>query len=267
MYPFHITIRRKLTFSSMVLSSKYLCKPEVKALNASPNISDVAALIADPSRAAILMTLLGGQTLLASELARIAVVTPQTASFHLTKMVDGGLLVSESHGRNRYFRLASPEIAHVLEALAIVAKPAQVRSLRQSDQTRALRFARTCYDHLAGEVGVAVTSRMLALGWLIPDDREFKVTDQGAIGLLAMGVDVAGLRVGRRAFARQCLDWSERRYHAAGVLGAAITTRFFELGWIERIPGIRAVAVTESGAEGLLANFDIRLAEVRNESA
>ncbi len=213
----------------------------------------------------MLMTLLGGQTILASELARIAEITPQTASVHLTKMVDGGLLVSESRGRNRYFRLASPEVAHVLEALAIVAKPKPVRSLRQSDETKALHFARTCYDHLAGEVGVAVTSKMLNHGWLVPDGRDFAITENGVSAFQSIGVDIEGLRMSRRTFARQCLDWSERRYHVAGVLGAAITTRFFNLGWIQRKPGIRAVVVTESGAKGLLKNFDIRIGELRNE--
>lgn len=235
-------------------------------MNTNPNIANVATLIADSSRSAMLMALLGGQTLLASELARIAGITPQTASAHLAKMVEGGLLGSESHGRNRYFRLTSPEVAHVLEALAIVAKPAKVRSLRQSDETKALHFARTCYDHMAGEVGVTITSRMLELGWIAPDGRDFIVTGSGSDGLLTIGVNASDLNGRRRIFARQCLDWSERRYHLAGALGAAITTRFFDLGWIQRKPGTRAIMVTESGAGGLLKTFGMRIAELRKET-
>lgn len=235
-------------------------------MNGTPNISEVAALIADPSRGTMLTTLLGGQTLLASELARIARVTPQTASAHLAKMVNGGLILSESHGRNRYFRLASPEVANVLEALSIVAKPTKVRSLRQSEQTKALHFARTCYDHLAGEVGVALTSKMLEFDWLMCEGKNFAITDRGADGLLAIGVDMRRIPTGRRALARQCLDWSERRYHVAGLLGAAITNRFFELGWIEQKASTRAIEVTKAGAQGLSKNFDIRVDALKSQS-
>ena len=232
-------------------------------MDGNPNIAHVAALIADPSRARMLMTLLGGQTLMASELARIAAITPQTASWHLTKMVDGGLLHSVYRGRNRYFYLGSPEVAHVLETLSLVAKPTQVRSLRQSDEVRALRFARTCYDHLAGEVGVAVTSRLLSLGWLVPNGRDFAVTEDGASEFRKwFGMELDGIRLSRRVFARQCLDWSERRHHVAGVLGAIMTTRFFELGWIRRKPGTRAVIVTEAGAAGLLETLGLPIHEL-----
>lgn len=216
----------------------------------------------------MLTTLLGGQTLLASELARIAGVTPQTASAHLAKMVDGGLIISESHGRNRYFRLASSDVAHVLEALSLVAKPTKIRSLRQSEKIKALHYARTCYDHLAGEVGVAITSRMLELKWLIANGKDFIITDNGAAGLLSIGVDVSEIYTGRRAMARQCLDWSERRYHVAGLLGATITNRFFELSWIERKVDTRAITVTKVGSQALLKNFDIRVdaLKIQNES-
>lgn len=223
----------------------------------NPGISSVAALIADPSRAAMLTTLLSGQTLLASELARAARVTPQTASSHLAKLVEGGLLSTEARGRCRYFRLASTDIAHALEALSVVAKPVPVRSLRQSQEAQALRWARTCYDHLAGEIGVAVASQMLRFGWLSVDGADFSVTSAGLHQLGALGVQVAVLRGQRRVLARPCLDWSERRYHLAGALGAALTSRFFALGWIKRVNASRAVLLTDEGAQGLRNHFDL----------
>ncbi len=228
-------------------------------MTANPNISLVASLIADPSRATMLMTLLGGQTLLASELARIGGITPQTASAHLAKMVDAGLLVSTTEGRNRYFRLTSPDVAHALEALAIVAKPTPIRSLRQANQTQALRFARTCYDHLAGELGVSITAQMLARGWISSNQKDYAIANSGISAMQDLGVRVEELNAQRRALARQCLDWSERRYHLAGSLGQALATRFFELGWLQKQEGMRSVTVTEVGAEGLLHHFGLRI--------
>jgi DNA-binding transcriptional ArsR family regulator len=223
----------------------------------TPNIVEVASLIGDPSRAAMLMSLLSGRALPASELARAARVTPQTASSHLAKMVEGGLLLHESYGRHRYYRLASAEVGQALEALNAIAAPKPVRSLRESDQSKALHFARTCYDHIAGEVGVALTDRMLALGIISEDRRDFVVTTDGAKWFRDFGIDLDEIRRGRRHFARQCLDWSERRHHTAGALGAAVTSRLFNLGWIDRIPGGRAIRVTEHGFRGLSQEFGI----------
>ncbi len=154
----------------------------------------MAALIADPPRSAMLLALLGGQTLLAGELARQARITPQTASTHLAKLVDGGLLSLLSRGRHRYFRLASADVAHVLESLITIAPPVKVRSLRQSAQTKALHSARTCYDHLAGEVGVAMTEKMVERQWLAMGEKQFTVTTAGRVALLELGIDVAGFR-------------------------------------------------------------------------
>lgn len=173
---------------------------------ATPNIVEVASLIGDESRAAMLMCLLGGKALPASELARAARITLQTASSHLAKMVEGGLLVHESYGRHRYYRLASAEVAQALEALAAIAPPKPVRSLRESDQSKALHFARTCYDHIAGEVGVALTVRMLELDLIREEERDFVVTDNGAKWFRDFGIDLEGMRRGRRHFARQCLE-------------------------------------------------------------
>ena len=225
----------------------------------TPNITQVASLIGDPSRAAMLMNLLGGKALPASELARAAHVTPQTASSHLAKMVEGGLVIHEPHGRHRYYRLASSEVGHALEALNAIAPAKPVRSLRESDQSKALHFARTCYDHIAGEVGVAFTDKILELGLITEAGRDFVVTKDGAKWFRNFGVDLHGIEQGRRHYARQCLDWSERRYHIAGALGAAVTNRLFELEWVTRIPGSRAIRVTSSGFQGFERELNISL--------
>ncbi|MDA8205803.1 MAG: helix-turn-helix domain-containing protein, partial [Thermaerobacter sp.] len=185
-------------------------------------------------------------------------VTPQTASSHLAKMVAGGLLVHESYGRHRYYRLANAEVGLALEALNTIASPKPVRSLRESDESRALRFARTCYDHLAGEVGVALTDKMVELGLIQVEGRDFVVTVDGSKWFHEFGIDVAGIRRGRRHFARQCLDWSERRHHLAGALGAALTNRLLELTWVERVARGRAVRVTSAGFVGFERELRIK---------
>lgn len=226
---------------------------------AKPNLVEVAALVGDPSRVTMLLELLGGKALPASVLARAAGITPQTASSHLAKLVEGGLLVMEMSGRHRYYRLAGPEVAYALEALNAIAKQKPVRSLKEYDQSKVLRYARTCYDHIAGEVGVGLTDRLLALGVIVRSGRDFVVSQEGYERFKRFGIDVDQVQKGRRHFARQCLDWSERRHHIAGGLGAAITNRLFELGWITRIPGGRAVRVTEAGLKGLADEFGLRL--------
>ncbi|CAG7626032.1 ArsR/SmtB family transcription factor [Paenibacillus allorhizosphaerae] len=224
-----------------------------------PNIVEVAALVGDPSRVTMLLELLGGKALPASELARAAHITPQTASSHLAKMVEGGLLVVEMSGRHRYYRLAGPEVAYALEALNAIATQKPIRSLKEYDQSKVLRYARTCYDHIAGEVGVRLTDRLLALGMIERSGRDYVVSKQGYDRFKHFGIDVDTVQMGRRHFARQCLDWSERRHHIAGGLGAAITNRLFELEWITRIPGGRAVRVTDAGLNGLADEFGLRL--------
>jgi DNA-binding transcriptional ArsR family regulator len=225
----------------------------------TPNIVEVAALIGDPSRAAMLMCLLGGKALPASDLARAASIKPQTASSHLGKMVEGGLVVQESYGRHRYYRLANAEVGQVLEALNFIAPAKPIRSLRESDESKALHFARTCYDHIAGVVGVTLTDTFLELGFVREEGKDFVVTANGAKWFEDFGVPVMEGKNGRRHFARQCLDWSERRHHMAGILGAAVTNRLFELEWIVRIPGGRAVRVTDAGVRGLKQELGISL--------
>ncbi len=226
---------------------------------ASPNLAEIASLIGDPSRAAMLVSLLGGNAMLASELARAARITPQTASTHLAKMVKSGLLIQESLGRHKYFRLANREVGQALEALQTISPPKPVRSLRQSDQLHALQFARTCYDHLAGKIGVALTDRLLELELIEVSGKEFILNAKGKEKLHSLGVELGKKAKSRRCFAYQCLDWSERRYHLAGSLGAALTKRLFELEWLERLPNCRAVHITPAGIKGLYEEFGFRL--------
>jgi hypothetical protein len=204
----------------------------------------------------MLTALLDDRALAAGELAELAGVSPATASEHLTRLLGGGLVTVMSQGRHRYYRLAGPEVAAAIEALSHLSPPAPVRSLRQSRQAAALAHARTCYDHLAGRAGVALFDALLAGGVLARQDPAvLEVTAAGEATLAAFGVNAASLRHSRRRFAGACLDWTERRPHLNGALGAAITARLLELGWIERGARRRAVRVTPAGQEGLAATF------------
>jgi DNA-binding transcriptional ArsR family regulator len=219
------------------------------------NIVAIAELIGDPSRIIMLNALTNQDALPAGELAYRAGISPQTASAHLTKLVEGGLLTLTVHGRHRYYSLAGPEVAHAIESLAVIAPPAKVRSLRESLVAERSRLARTCYDHLAGRLGVALTQALLKTGSLRLEERRYLVTEEGTRFLDSFGIDLAKLRQQRRAFALPCLDWSERRYHLAGALGAAFAGRLFQLAWIERCASDRAVRLTESGQQGLRSTF------------
>jgi DNA-binding transcriptional ArsR family regulator len=211
------------------------------------DIAAVAALLGDRARAEMMLALTEVDALPATDLARRAHISPQTASAHLAKLVDAALLEVERHGRHRYFRLADPAVAGALEALAVIAPERPVRSLRDATIGEALRAGRTCYDHLAGQLGVAVTDALR----LRLDEGAFVVTRETRRGLDGLGIALDELDPGRRALARPCLDWSERRYHVAGALGAAVATSLFERRWLERVPGSRAVRVTAAGARGL----------------
>jgi DNA-binding transcriptional ArsR family regulator len=228
-------------------------------MDAAPNPASVAELIGDPARATILTSLLGGESLPATDLAHRCRLKPQTVSFHLAKLLAGGLLSVEESGRHRYYRLAGPGVARVLEALNAISPRPPVRSLGESREAKALRFARTCYDHLAGELGVGLTLALVEGGLLEESDPDYVLTVGGRERLGAFGIDVESAEKRRRAFARRCLDWSERRHHLAGSLGAALAARLFELGWIERTPGGRAVALTGAGRSGLLEEFGLPL--------
>jgi DNA-binding transcriptional ArsR family regulator len=250
-----------------------------------PGDADIAALgsvLADQRRARILLALGDGRALPASVLAAEAGVAPSTASEHLGKLVDARLLTVEPHGRHRYFRLAGPEVGRLLETLAAMAPEAPVRSLRQGTRAQAVRAARTCYDHLAGRLGCALMDGLLERGILAggdgafdprrhPRDRlsspgrevDYRLTERGREALLELGVDPEA-RPGRRPLIRYCVDWSEQRHHLAGALGARLTARLFELGWIRRASRSRAVHLTEDGLAGLRDVFGVALGDARD---
>lgn len=215
----------------------------------------VAALVGDPARANILMALGDGRALTAKELAFVAHITPQTASGHLSQLTEAGLLAAERQGRHRYFRLASPLVGQMLESVMAVAGPAPgpAPTWRGGE---ALRTARTCYDHLAGRLGVALADALQASGYvtLTPDGGE--VTEAGHAFLHDFGAE---LLPGKRVFCRPCLDWSERRTHLAGRIGAALAARCFDLEWVVRLRDTRAVAITPAGEAGFAERFGIRL--------
>jgi len=192
------------------------------------DLAAVGALLGNPSRAAMLDALMTGRALTATELARAADVTAATASEHLAKLREGGLVEVVAQGRHRYHRLASPDVGAALESLSHVAPAKPVTTLRQSSRARSLAEARTCYDHLAGRCGVALHDGLLARGWLLPEPGGYALSPAGTEGLLGWGVDVVSARGSRRRLARPCLDWTERREHLAGSLAAALATALIE---------------------------------------
>jgi DNA-binding transcriptional ArsR family regulator len=230
------------------------------------DLAAVAALIADPSRAAMLDAVCGGEPLTAGELARRAGVAPSTATEHLARLEAGGLVASERRGRSRHVRLAGPEVARALEALAAIAPPRPVNGLRAWRHGEALRAARSCYDHLAGAAGVALADALVERRILEPDDGGFAITPLGEEELAGFGLDMAAIRGARRATARACLDWSERRPHVAGALGAALLRELLRRRWLRRLPGGRALAVTSAGRAGFEAAWDTALATIGTNS-
>ncbi|KGR94461.1 ArsR/SmtB family transcription factor [Burkholderia sp. ABCPW 111] len=226
-------------------------------MEAQANIVTSAFLIADPARLAILVSLLDGRARPAGELARVAGVSPQTASSHLRKLVDGELLAVESEGRHRYYRLSSLQVAFALESLAAI-ETRRPLPPRPRAGMRRLQFARCCYDHLAGRVGVAMTQRMQALGLLAAaPDKRFDVTPSGRAWFSELGVEVDGLTAGRRGVATQCLDSTERQHHLAGPLGAQLMRCLCERGWLRRVAASREIQVTPRGWTGLRERLGI----------
>lgn len=214
------------------------------------DIAAAAALLAEPARAALMTAVIADGALPASELAARAGIAPSTASEHLVRLVDGGFLTSEKQGRHRYYRLADPAVAAAIEALALVAPQPRVRSLREATRSELLREARTCYDHLAGRVGVALARSLEGDGTLVRSNGGYELGRKSGARLQELGIDLETIEALRRPVVRGCLDWSERELHVAGRLGAALADRFFELGWIERRNGNRSVEVTAQGFAG-----------------
>src|SRR5256885_12971758 len=223
-------------------------------------VSGVARLIGEPARAAMLDARLPGGALAAGELAGVTGWAQPAASEPRSGLRGGGLVGVGRAGRHRYYRLASPEVAEVLEALSLLGSARPVRSLRESRTAHAMALARTCYDHLAGQVGVAVCDALVSRAALAAGGDGYLLTPDGEALLDGLGVAVADARESRRRFARPCLDFTERRPHLAGALGAAVCTRLMELRWLVRpAPGGRALRLTDAGRTGLADALGVRL--------
>ncbi len=211
-----------------------------------PDISLTAALIGDPARANMMAALMSGQALTATELAVEAGVTPQTASGHLLQLLNGGLLAFEKQGRHRYYRLASFEVATAIEALMDLAEHTS-RRVRPGPKDPEMRRARVCYDHLAGEAGVELFARLSNQRIIALEEDGLVITPKGDNQLRAFGIDTSVFRTVKRPVCRTCLDWSERKWHLAGALGARLLERFFEVDWMRRVSGSRALRFTHLG--------------------
>jgi DNA-binding transcriptional ArsR family regulator len=213
-------------------------------------LAEIAALVGDPARAAMLQALMDGRAWTAGELAGVAGVTPQTASGHLAQLASARLVAVAQQGRHRYHHLATLEVARLLESLMLVAAASSVRRVATGPRDQQLRQARTCYDHIAGRLGVALADAMLARGWVEIDDEAALVTSRGVEHLTALGIDLmpsAGRRGSKVSLCRLCLDWSERRSHVAGRLGRALCGHGLERGWIRRCQGSRALDISPAG--------------------
>jgi DNA-binding transcriptional ArsR family regulator len=228
-----------------------------------PIIAEIAALIGDPARATMVSALLDGRALTASELAAEARITAQTASAHLAKLTEAGVLSVVRRGRHRHFRLASSALAGMIEGIAAVALRKRPRYRPLSRQAHALSAARICYDHLAGRLSVALTDALVARNCIVLDDEAAEITRAGASFLREFGVALPPRPSPRRRWCRLCLDWTERRPHIAGALGAAITQRCFDLRWLERMTRSHAVIVTPAGRRGLRKTFGIDVSMLR----
>ena len=230
-------------------------------------IAEIAALIGDPARSAMLVALMDGRALTATELANVAGIMPQTASSHLGRMTVAGLLAVEQQGRHRYHRLASSTVATMIEGImAVAAEPANrtKRKVRTGPRDAAMRRARSCYDHLAGSIAVSVADRMGEQGYIIDLTEGGELSAEGVVFLRSIGVDVdtaLNRTTERKLFCRPCLDWSERRPHIAGTIGAALLNACFEHDWMRRTDGSRTISITRTGALALNINFGIKSVE------
>jgi DNA-binding transcriptional ArsR family regulator len=228
-------------------------------MSGGPDLAEIAALVGDPARANILSALLDGRALPASELAYFAHVSAQTTSGHLAKLIDGKLLSVMQQGRFRYYRLATPRVAQMLEGIMAVAADGPKRYRPPSKVDQEMRTARTCYDHFAGRLGVALADSLTAHGHLVLSEEGGEVTAEGVAFLGEFGVDLDAARQRRRSFCRPCLDWTERRLHLGGAVGAALATRCFDLRWFARSRDSRALAITPAGRAGLETVFGVTL--------
>lgn len=222
-------------------------------------LAQIARMISAPTRAAMLLALADGRALPASELAIRAGISNQTASEHLALMKNMGVLCVEHCGRHRYYRIIDPRIMEALEDLLSVSNEIRIAKRPVISQVVPLRQARMCYDHLAGRLGVVLAERLQEIKWVFLEGRDFKVTGNGKDKFQQFGIDLAKLEGSRRLFARRCIDWSERKPHIGGALGAALATHFMKLDWIRRSTGSRVVFLTNEGRRKFGEIFEIGL--------
>lgn len=222
-----------------------------------PDIALLGALIGDPARANMLTALMSGKALTASELAAEAGITIQTASSHLKKLKQADLLRDRKQGRHKYFALADDDVAQVLEALMGLAVSRGLLRTRTGPKDQALRKARVCYNHLAGDLGVHLYDSLLAHGFVAEIGEDVTLTPDGAKYIARFGIDLSSLATTRRPMCKSCLDWSARRTHLAGALGSALLQRFYDLGWAVREDGSRVVSFNANGEKNLLREFSI----------
>jgi DNA-binding transcriptional ArsR family regulator len=222
------------------------------------DIAAIAALLADPTRAAMLLALSDGRAFTASELAKSARVAPSTASEHLGRLVEASLLAVVKQGRHRFYHLADPTIVEIMEGLARLAPQVKTRTLSASEHAKALHRARMCYHHLAGTLGVLLTEALVERQILHVADAGYVVEKEGIAWLHSFGIASGPLNKRGLLFVPWHIDWSERKHHVAGVLGAALAGRLFELHWLERHPSSRAVRLTTDGKMGMEQAFGLR---------
>jgi DNA-binding transcriptional ArsR family regulator len=222
------------------------------------HFSQIAALIGDPVRAKILWALLDKRAYTATELAVYADTTPQNISMHLNKLIKADLLVVESQGRHKYYNYSRAEIPYAIEALASLLPKTDLKKDTVTDE-KPVRFCRSCYDHLAGKVGVLLCDGLLKQQFIYKADSRFEVSNEGEKWFNAFGIDICQLKKQTRLFAKPCLDWSERKHHLAGSLGAALLNQLTNDGWVRRVEGSRTIIVTRKGREAFFEHFKIDL--------
>jgi len=222
-------------------------------------IAEVGALVGDPARANILAALMGGRALTAGELVDVTGVSPQTTSGHLAKLTEGRLIACLKQGRHRYYRIASARVAEMLESIMAVVADAPARYRPPSKVDEAMRVARTCYDHFAGKLGVGITEALCSVGHVALSDEGGEVTESGVDFFERFGIDLAAARHRRRIFCRPCVDWTERRLHLGGTVGAVLAQRCFDLKWLQQTRGSRALIITPAGRRGLNEAFGLSL--------
>jgi DNA-binding transcriptional ArsR family regulator/predicted transcriptional regulator len=223
------------------------------------DIGYITSLIGDPVRTTILWTLLDGRAYTASELAIVADTSPQNISMHLSKLVQAELLAVESQGRHKYYRFSRPEVAYALEAIGSLIPNGKHKLIVENQDNAAIKYCRTCYDHLAGKAGVSLAERFVHQKIIALNGSTYAVTRKGEKFFSEFGIDVAELKTHRRTFAKPCLDWSERKHHLAGSLGAALLDKMLSLDWIRKTKHSRAILITSKGRRELYNTLKVSL--------